>query len=78
MIKIIFPVARMENIRLMIVMATQNNWKIHQMDMNLTFLNDSLEEVYIKLPSNFVKKSYEEKFYRLKKTLYSFKQAPRA
>ena len=42
------PVARLETIRLIISLATQNNWKIHQMDVKYAFLNGVLEEeVYI-------------------------------
>ncbi|KAE8706195.1 hypothetical protein F3Y22_tig00110403pilonHSYRG00175 [Hibiscus syriacus] len=42
------PVARLETIRLIISLATQNKWKIHQMDVKSAFLNGVLEEeVYI-------------------------------
>jgi phage baseplate assembly protein gpV len=41
-------VAKMNTIRLMIGLATKYNWKLHQLDVNSTFLNGELkEEVYI-------------------------------
>ena len=33
------PIARLETIRLIISMAAQNKWDIHQMDVKSTFLN---------------------------------------
>jgi Reverse transcriptase (RNA-dependent DNA polymerase) len=45
------PVARMEAIRLLISLADQSKWRIHQMDVKSAFLNDVLEEeVYIEQP----------------------------
>ena len=42
------PVARLETVRLIISLAAQNRWKIHQMDVKSAFLNGVLEEeVYI-------------------------------
>ncbi|XP_070046079.1 uncharacterized protein [Nicotiana tomentosiformis] len=37
------PIAHMEMIRLLISMATQMKWKIHQLDVKLAFLNGNLE-----------------------------------
>ena len=42
------PVAHLETVRLIISLAAQNRWKIHQMDVKSAFLNGVLEEeVYI-------------------------------
>ena len=42
------PVAHLETIRLIISLASQNRWKIYQMDVKSAFLNGVLEEeVYI-------------------------------
>lgn len=38
------PVARMESIRLIIALAAQNHWKIHQMDFKSAFLNGTLKK----------------------------------
>eukprot|EP00252_Welwitschia_mirabilis_P009026 TRINITY_DN21303_c0_g1_i1.p1 TRINITY_DN21303_c0_g1~~TRINITY_DN21303_c0_g1_i1.p1 ORF type:complete len:158 (-),score=29.73 TRINITY_DN21303_c0_g1_i1:15-488(-) len=67
-------VARMETIRLIIALAAQNQWKIHQMDVKLAFLNGPLQgKVYVEQPPGFLKQGNEEK---LKKALYGLKQAP--
>nr|CAD1823479.1 unnamed protein product [Ananas comosus var. bracteatus] len=73
------PVARLELVRLLIALAAQKQWKIHQMDVKSTFLNGFLdEEVYIEQPPGFIQKGEEDKVYKLKKALYGLKQAPRA
>ena len=73
------PVARLETIRLIISLAAQNKWKIHQMDVKSAFLNGVLEEeVYIQQPSGYEVKGHEDKVLKLKKALYGLKQAPRA
>ena len=73
------PVARLETIRLIISLAAQNKWKIHQMDVKSAFLNGVLEEeVYIQQPSGYEVKSHKDKVLRLKKALYELKQTPRA
>ncbi|KAJ4723526.1 Retrovirus-related Pol polyprotein from transposon TNT 1-94 [Melia azedarach] len=73
------PVARLETIRLIISLAAQNKWKIHQMDVKSAFLNGVLEEeVYIQQPIGFEVKGQEDKVLKLIKTLYGLKQAPRA
>ncbi|KAK5844262.1 hypothetical protein PVK06_000398 [Gossypium arboreum] len=42
------PVARLDTIRLLIALAAQMQWKIHQLDVKSAFLNGFLEEeIYI-------------------------------
>ena len=73
------PVARLDTIRLVIALAAQKKWQIHQMDVKSAFLNGSLEEeVFVDQPVGYVKEGYENKVLRLKKALYGLKQAPRA
>ncbi|CAL1396308.1 unnamed protein product [Linum trigynum] len=73
------PVARMESIRMVISLAAQNRWKIHQMDVKSAFLNGYLEEdIYIEQPPGYVVEGQEDKVLKLKKALYGLKQAPRA
>ncbi|GJW10007.1 reverse transcriptase [Tanacetum coccineum] len=73
------PVSRLETIRMIIAIAAQYRWKIHQMDVKSTFLNGLLEEeVYVEQPEGYVAKGQEGKVLRLKKALYGLKQAPRA
>eukprot|EP00253_Pinus_taeda_P006070 PITA_06070 len=72
------PVARMETVKAVLSIATQNKWKVDQMDVKSTFLNGVLkEEVYIEKPPGYEKKGQEHKVCRLKKSLYGLKQAPR-
>lgn len=73
------PVARMVTIRIMVSMAAQNHWKLHQMDVKSAFLNGPLEEmVFVKQPPGFVKEGSDQKVYRLIKALYGLKQSLRA
>jgi hypothetical protein len=45
------PVARYTSIRTIITLLTKMKWKLHQMDVNTTFLNGVIEEeVYIEQP----------------------------
>ena len=54
-------------------------WKIHQMDVKTTLLNDMIEEdVYIEKPKGFETLDCESHVWRLKRALYGLKQAPRA
>nr|GEU97808.1 retrovirus-related Pol polyprotein from transposon TNT 1-94 [Tanacetum cinerariifolium] len=72
-------VARLETIRMIIAIAAQHKWKIHQMDVKSAFLNRLLEEeVYVEQPEGYVAKGQKGKVLRLKKALYGLKQAPRA
>jgi hypothetical protein len=62
----------------MIALATQHNWKIHQLDVKSAFLNGDLKEVYLVQPEGFIKKGQEDLVCKLKKALYGLKQAPRS
>ena len=69
----------METVRLIIALAAERQWKIHQMYVKSAFLNSPLdEEVYVKHSSGFIQSGKEEKVYRLTKALYGLKQAPRS
>lgn len=58
------PVASLETVRLMVAVATQRNWSMHQLDVKSTFLNGPLEEeVYVYQPQEFEVKNSEEKVY---------------
>nr|GEX01244.1 reverse transcriptase [Tanacetum cinerariifolium] len=71
------PVARLETIRMIITVAAQHKWKIHQMDVKSAFLSGLLaEEVYVEQPERYVSKGQKGKVLRLKKALYGLKQAP--
>lgn len=73
------PVARMESVRVILILAAQLNWSVHHMDVKSAFLNGDLkEEVYVCQPPGFVRKGEEQKVLRLHKALYGLRQAPRA
>ncbi|GJW01242.1 retrovirus-related pol polyprotein from transposon TNT 1-94 [Tanacetum coccineum] len=73
------PIARIEAIRIFIANAVHKNMTIYQMDVKTTFLNGELkEEVYVSQPEGFVDQDNLSHVYKLKKALYSLKQAPRA
>lgn len=73
------PVARIETIRLLIGLASANAWEIHHLDVKTAFLHGELiEDVYVSQPEGFEKKGEEHKVYKLKKSLYGLRQAPRA
>ncbi|GJX07540.1 retrovirus-related pol polyprotein from transposon TNT 1-94 [Tanacetum coccineum] len=49
------------------------------MDVKTAFLNGPLkEEVYVSQPDRFVNADFPDHVYRLKKSMYDLKQAPRA
>ena len=71
--------ARYTSFRTIIALATKMKWKLHQMDVKTTFLNDVIEEeVYIEQPQGFEVEGRKSHVCRLKKTLYGLKQTPRA
>jgi hypothetical protein len=73
------PVARMESVHLLLVLAAQEGWQVHHMDVKSVFLNRDLkEEVHVHQPTRFIIAGQEGKVLRLRKALYGMRQAPRA
>eukprot|EP01018_Ginkgo_biloba_P029064 Gb_03194 [translate_table: standard] len=65
------------SICMVLALAVQHGWDIHQLDVKSTFFNDTLvKEVYMEQPPGFAKKGTEHLVCRLKKALGS--QALRA
>ena len=72
------PVARMEVVRMFLAYAANKNFKVYQMDVKPTFLNEELEEeVYIEQQEVFPLTIEKDMVWKLKKDLYGLKQAPR-
>lgn len=69
------PIARYSSIQAVISIDLELGWRIHQMDVKSTFLN---EEVYLEQPHGFKVHDRELHVCRLKKALYGLEQAPRA
>jgi hypothetical protein len=73
------PVARLESIRILVAYATHHDFKLYQMDVKSAFLNGTIkEEVYVEQPPGFEDQEYPNHVYKLHKTLYGLKEAPRA
>nr|GEZ70206.1 hypothetical protein [Tanacetum cinerariifolium] len=68
-----------EAIRIFLAYAAHKNMVVYQMDVKTAFLNCNLwEEVYVSQPDGFVDSDNPNHMYKLKKSLYRLKQAPRA
>jgi hypothetical protein len=72
------PVARLESIRILLAYAAHHSFKLYQMDVKSTFLNEPIkEEVYVQQPPSFEDDRYPDHVYKLSKALYGLKQARR-
>ncbi|WVZ89219.1 hypothetical protein U9M48_035648 [Paspalum notatum var. saurae] len=73
------PVARLEAIRILLAFADSKGFKLQQMDVKSAFLNGFIEEeVYVRQPPGFESVRFPDRVYKLRKALYSLKQALRA
>lgn len=73
------PVAKLNTIRVLLSLAVNLDWALHQLDFKNAFLNgDSEEEVYMEIPSGLETRSNINKVCKLKKSLYGLKQSPQA
>ena len=73
------PVARLEEIRLLLSYAVNHGIILYQMDVKSAFLNGVIsEEVFVNQPPCFQDLKYLDHVYKLKKSLYGLKKAPRA
>lgn len=72
-------VAKIDYIRVLISLAVNSNWPLHQLNIKNVFLNGDLEkEVFMSLPPGFEGKHGQKKMCRLRKSLYGLKQSLRA
>jgi hypothetical protein len=73
------PIAKWNTIRVMLALVAQNGWKVHQMDVRISFLNDDLQEdVYMTQRICFEFPGKGRNVWKLVNALYGLKQAPRA
>ncbi|CAL5428100.1 unnamed protein product [Camellia sinensis] len=74
------PVAKINTVRILISLAVNLDWPLHQFDVKNAFLHGHLqEEVYMALPPGYnLPTKGGKQVCRLKKSLYGLKQSPRA
>ena len=74
------PVIQLNEVRLVLAIATANHWELHQMDVETAFLNGELEKpVHMQIPEGFdVSDNYRKTHCcKLKKSLYGLKVSPK-
>jgi len=72
------PAVRLEAIQMTLAFTSYKDFKLFQMDVKSVFFNGFIEEeVYVKQPPRFVDPTHPNFVYKLDKTLYCLKQAPR-
>ena len=73
------PVAKLNSVRVILSLAANLDWPLHQLDIKNAFLNDELEEeVYMQIPLGCEVANTSNKVCKLQKSLYGLKQSPRA
>jgi hypothetical protein len=73
------PVARLKTIRILLAYVCAHNIKLYQMDVKSAFLNEYINELmYVEQPPGFENEKKPNHVYKLRKTLYGLKKAPRA
>ncbi|GJT86883.1 putative ribonuclease H-like domain-containing protein [Tanacetum coccineum] len=73
------PVARIEEIRLLLAYALFKDFVVYQMDVKSAFLYGKIEEeVYVCQPPGFEDPDFPDRVYKVEKELYGLHQAPRA
>jgi Reverse transcriptase (RNA-dependent DNA polymerase) len=69
----------MNTVRILLSIAVNQKWSLHQMDVKNVFLQGTLEdEVYMSLPPGHAQEGNANLVCKLKKSIYGLKQSPRA
>jgi Reverse transcriptase (RNA-dependent DNA polymerase) len=73
------PVAKLNSIQVLLSLAVNLDWPLHQFDVKNAFLHENLEEeIYMDIPPGYEQHEREKKVCKLEKALYGLKQSPRA
>ena len=71
------PVAKLNTVRVLLSLAANLDWPLHQFDVKNAFLHGDLEEdIYMDIPSGYVANTEGNIVYKLQRTLYGLKQSP--
>jgi Reverse transcriptase (RNA-dependent DNA polymerase) len=72
------PVAKMNTVKILLSIAVNKKWTLHQMNIKNTFFQGTLEEeVYMSLSPGYTQKNNSNLVYRFNKSIYGLKQSPR-
>ena len=73
------PVVRLNSLRVLLSLAVNQAWSLHQLDVSNVFLYGDLEEqVFMEQPPGYVAQGESSKVCFLRKAIYGLKQSPRA
>jgi hypothetical protein len=73
------PVAKLNTVRVLLSLAANLDWPLHQFDVKNAFLHGDIEEeVYMDIPPGYNASSKAEVVCKLQRALYGLKQSPRA
>ena len=73
------PVVRLNSVRVLLSLAVNQAWSLHQLDVSNDFLYGDLEEqVFMEQPPRYVAQGESSKVCFLQKAIYGLKQSPRA
>jgi transposase InsO family protein len=72
------PVVKYKSLRMLLALANELSWVVHQMDVTTAFLYGEIDrEIYMVPPEGAVSAGEEGLVWRLDRSLYGLKQAPR-
>jgi hypothetical protein len=73
------PVAKLNTVRVLLSLAANLDWPLHQLDVKNAFLHGDLEEeVYMDIPPGYTASSKAKIACKLQRALYGLKQSPQA
>ena len=73
------PVAKLNTIRVLLSLAANLDWPLHQLDIQNAFLHDNLDdEVYMEVPAGYTGSIKTKIVCKLERALYGIKQSTQA
>lgn len=73
------PIAKLDTVRVLLSLAANLDWPLHQFDVKNAFLHGDLkEEVFMDIPPGYTTSPNGKFVCKLQKALYGLKQSPRA